>query len=90
LAHAGIGVFRPSTLSFYLRANLTTGYGDSNFTITGVQGTDLPIAGLWTKTGGAPLPPDLIIPNPVSPAPTAAPTKPIVPPSNTDLPSFDG
>jgi tripartite motif-containing protein 71 len=46
-----IGVYRPSTLTFYLRNGLTAGAPDITATVTGAVSTDIPIVGDWNGDG---------------------------------------
>jgi DNA-binding beta-propeller fold protein YncE len=46
-----IGVYRPSTQTFYLRNSLTTGLPDITATVTGGASTDIPIVGDWNGDG---------------------------------------
>ncbi len=46
-----IGVYRPSTLTFYLRSSLTAGAPDITATVVGAASTDIPIVGDWNGDG---------------------------------------
>lgn len=46
-----IGVYRPSTQTFYLRNTLAAGAPDITATVTGAVSTDIPIVGDWNGDG---------------------------------------
>jgi len=46
-----IGVYRPSTFTFYLRNSLGAGAPDISATVTGAQAADIPITGDWNGDG---------------------------------------
>ncbi len=86
---SGVGVLRSSNGIVFLKNTLTPGYADFNF-IYGIA-NDIPLAGHWITTGGAPPPPlnNLIVPN--TNVPAATPTAPnLTIPPTVAAPSFDG
>ena len=46
-----VGVYRPSTQTFYLRSSLAAGAPDITATVTGALSTDIPIVGDWDGDG---------------------------------------
>ena len=46
-----IGVYRPSTFTFYLRSSLSAGAPDITATVVGAASTDIPIVGDWNGDG---------------------------------------
>lgn len=47
----GIGIYRPSTRTFYLRYGLSTGWADLTISLPSEPSTDMPLAGDWNGDG---------------------------------------